>query len=254
MTGVPCQDGKKEEPPASRMRWAYGVTTVASRLTTLLPRTLDSLAHAGFDRPYLFVDGAWEHQIPEDYKAYEIACRNPPYRVHGNWVLSLYSLYLREPNVDRYALFQDDIVTCKNLRIYLEHCPFPPQGYWNLFTFRDNEQVVSNRASGWYPSNQMGRGALALVFNKAGVQLLLTSRHMVERPLDPERGWKSIDGGVVTAMQKEGWTEYIHAPSLVQHTGEMSSIGPKVHETRAKTFPGEDFNAWSLVPQSEVVR
>jgi hypothetical protein len=37
--------------------WAYGITTVPSRLTTLLPRTITSLAAAGFDKPHLFVDG-----------------------------------------------------------------------------------------------------------------------------------------------------------------------------------------------------
>jgi hypothetical protein len=109
-------DGERNTLKAPRYAWAYGVTTVPSRRNDLLPETLCSLCEAGFDAPRLFVDGdndpkGWEREF-----GLETTCRYPTIRTHGNWILALSELFIREPHAERYALFQDDLITYRNLR------------------------------------------------------------------------------------------------------------------------------------------
>ena len=86
---------------------------------------------------------------------------------------------------------------------------------------------------------------------------LLSQPHMYVRMKDCVRGHKYLDGGVVTALAKAGRKEFIHNPSLLQHTGKISSMGngAKGHgwgvvgsHPDALTFPGEDFDAMELLP------
>lgn len=224
------------------MKWSYGVTTVPSRFKDLLPRTLKSLAGAGFENPRLFIDGCKPEDIPQALRRYEITSHFPNLRTFGNWMTALWELYAREPKAERYAIFQDDFVTYKNLRQYLEDCDYPKRGYWNLYTFPQNEK----NTSGWYLSNQLGKGAVALVFNNEAVRTILQSQHMVNRPLDPKRGWQTIDGGIVTGFKQAGWQEWVHNPSLVLHTGEVSSMGHKPYED-TNIFKGEEFDALNLI-------
>lgn len=65
------------------------------------------------------------------------------------------------------------------------------------------------------------------------------------RVQDPTRGWRAVDGGIVTGMNKVGYREYVHYPSLVQHTGLISSMRNRQQPT-APSFPGEDFDAMTL--------
>ncbi len=229
-------------------RWSYGVTTVPSRVDDLLPRTLASLKEAGFDAPRLFVDGAKDATAYEKF-GLEVTTRYPNVRTFGNWVLSLWELYLRDPDANLYAVFQDDFITYKNLRTYLEKLDYPgrgdDKGYWNLYTFPRNQKKCKAEP-GWYVSDQLGKGAVALVFDRRAVQALLASSDMVGRPTNASRGWRAVDGGIVTALRKEGYTEYIHNPSLVQHVGDRSSMGNRKHQ-QATSFKGEDFDCLSLL-------
>lgn len=236
---------------AAVVSWSYGLTTVPSRVGDLLPRTLDSLAAGGFHAPRLFVDGADHQQIS---KMFEPMCssrgltatyRTTPVKTAGNWALSLGELYLLNPHADLYALFQDDFVTCRNLRAYLEQTLLPADGYYNLYTFPKYQAACNN--SGWNKTTQQGLGAVALVFRRETVVDLLSSRYMVERPQDRERGWQKIDGGIVDALRLTKTNfEYVHDPSLVQHTGLESSMGNRRHAL-ARSFPGEKFDALTLL-------
>jgi hypothetical protein len=85
------------------------------------------------------------------------------------------------------------------------------------------------------------------------VYRLLTSHHMAERPTDLKRGHRAIDGGVVSALNKVGRYEYVHSPSLVQHTGKVSAIGNREHPT-ADSFRGEDYDALELLATSTTVQ
>lgn len=251
-------------PPAGEeghpaLRWAVGVTTVPERRETLLPRTLASLEAAGFDHcdVRLFVDGG--ATFPSGFTGVKMSSRFPRLHCAGNWLLALAELWLRDPLADRWAVFQDDLVACRNLRAYLEACPFPERGYLNLYTFASNQarapKTPDGRGSlvGWYPSNQLGRGAVGLVFDRAGVVTLLSSRHVWARnypdPKAPERRTKAIDGGIVTAMQAAGWAEWVHNPSLLQHTGDVSTVGNLPHAT-APSFRGEGYDAMELVAEA----
>jgi hypothetical protein len=209
------------------VKWAYGVTTVPSRRGDLLPATLKSLADAGFDKPRLFVDGCSHRDAAsyEDQFSLPVTNRDPLMKAYLNWVFTLAELYARDPQADRYAVFQDDVVVVKCLRSYLDSVSYPERGYWNLYLHHQNHAFVKGK-TGFVPSNQAGKGGLGLVFDRASVIALLTHPHIVERPTSAEnRKDRALDGAVVTALKKAGWTEYVHAPSLVFHTGKVSAIG-----------------------------
>lgn len=234
------------------LQWAYGVTTTPKRRDDLLPRTLASLRTAGFAEPHLFVDGS--HDAAEWVRRFgnRITMRHPNLRTYGTWVLALAELFIRNPQADRLLLCQDDFVTYRNLRQYLERIPYQPKRYYNLYTFPMNVDHVAKAnggilpTNGWHESNQRGKGAVALMFDRETVMTLLMSQHMVSRPLHAGRGWRNVDGGVADALKKAGWKEMVHLPSLVQHTGFVSSMGNR-QQPLANTFRGEDFDALDLL-------
>lgn len=223
--------------------WSYGITTVPTRFNTTLPQTLDSLAKGGFDTPRLFIDGV--AVIPEHLTKYQQTQRIPSVGAYANWVLSLWELYLRSPLADRYAIFQDDLVSCLNLRHYLEAVTYPRLGYLNLYTFPKN---VQSQTTGFYRPVHHGQGALALVFNKEATKALLSFPYIVNKAGDADKSDRNIDGAVYNTMAKQGWNEFVHNPSLVQHTGETSTLGEDHNnQSRANTFMGEGFNALALI-------
>jgi len=233
----------------SRIVWAYGVTTVPKRFNDPLPRTLASLKKAGFDNPRLFIDGSLEC-LQEEADGCPRVLRSPSIKAYGNWILSLWELYVRQPNCDRYALFQDDIVLYPNLRHYLETFQYPQLGYWNLITYPSNSNDPTwDQGIGWQAApRQKGKGAQALVFDNATVKLLLQQKRIVDKPSwAGPRKHKSIDGVVSDALHGDcGYLEYVHNPSLVQHTGAISVMG-NPPQPDAPTFKGEDFNALDLL-------
>ena len=236
------------------MKWSYGVTTVPGRREILLPRTLASLKNGGFDSPRLFVDG--DIDGPSWARAFGLPAtlREPAIRVAPAWALALGELYLRDPAADRYAVFQDDIITCHNLRDYLEACPYPDRGYLNLWTCPKNQAMAPAESAGWFLSNQKGKGALALVFSREAAVTLLTHWHFVKRMQpsteEPERHWQAVDGGIVEAFSQAGWREWCHNPSLVYHLGRRSTIPGKMNARLRVIFRGEDFDARGFLAAS----
>lgn len=245
--------------------WAYGLTTVKSRFNDLLPRTLSSLAKAGFENPHIFVDGPEGLALP-----YTITNRCSRIRTYGNWVLGLAEIYIRNPTAMLYAMFQDDFTACRNLKAYLsktctskDDCQVlrgTPMLYWNLFTFPSRPPLGNQHlcpkdgngryVDGWYKSNQHGHGAVALIFSRQGVIDLLCHNHIVARPQDVHWGHKKLDGGICQAYRYANYTELVHYPSLVQHIGDKSSMENAPHP-RAEEYRGEDFDALSLLPAVE---
>lgn len=219
----------------------------------LLPQTLESLRLAGFDAPRLFVDGCKDLSEYEHFKL-PVTLRHPVVKTFGNWSLGIMELFYREPTADRYAMFQDDLITSVGLREYLEKSQYPEKGYQNLFTFRCNEKIVRGQATGWMEAScchddrkyNTGRGAVALVFSREALVTLLQQPHHVERPLHAGEWWRGIDGGISNSMNDAGWREYIHNPSLVQHTGDVSTIRNLTHQ-RAQTFRGPKFDLTTLL-------
>lgn len=250
------------EPIKGPTIWSYGITTVPERRHTTLPRTLHSLALAGFPSPHLFIDGGNELEVQSDGAALLTrTVRIPRTTIFLNWYLGLAELYGRNPNAHRYAMFQDDFVTYRNLRQYLEKVPYPEKGYLNLYTaFNSNEPVIRNKPVGWYEASllnpgepwQTGRGAIALVFSNDAVRTLLTAPSFINKPQAADKviATRKLDGGIVTAMNMAGYREYIHNPSLVQHTGDISTWkDPGNPHPHALSFRGEDFDALSLLAE-----
>lgn len=242
------------------MIWSYGITTVPMRLGDTFPRTLASLKQAGFNQPVLFVDGCADPTLYKQFNL-EMSIHTTRLRTFGNWLLALMELYIREPHANFYAIFQDDLIASRNLKSYIETVPYPGHGYLNLYTFPQNQQICPEGYLGWYPSNQRGRGALAIVMNRECLLGVLKSETIINKPQDPKRGYKSVDGALVTAMEAmPRFKEYVHNPSLVMHTGEVSSIrvlgGAQDvdHMARfrgvasiATSFRGEDYDVMELV-------
>jgi hypothetical protein len=247
-------------PKHHTIQWAYGVTTVPSRRDNLLLGTLTSLRLAGFDKPWVFIDGCedprlyWQWFEDRGLQYAGLTSHYPYVRTAGNWILSMWELWIRNPTCTRFALFQDDLVTYRNLRQYLDRCAFPSKGYWNLYTFNSNTGIApvddnGRTRVGWYKSNQFGRGAVGLVFDRQGVVDLLGNHHLSDRVQDLHRGWRAIDGGIVTALGKCGYTEMVHHPSLLQHTGQVSAMWNKPHQP-APHFLGESYDALLLLEDS----
>jgi hypothetical protein len=246
------------------MKWAYGVLTCPQRMNTLLRRTLTSLHRGGFEYPHVFADGVSHADAVSlsDALGSRLSVRHPAVMVSGHWVLSAHELLIRYHRAERFALFQDDMVCVRGLREYLERAPHPPRGYCNLYTFPSNQSFCPRDDSGrprvgWFksrpvdgnnPTFQTGRGAVALVFSREALVTLLSSRSLVEKCLASEERTrlKRIDGGIVNAMNLAGWSEYVHHPSLVQHTGVLSTVGNNPHP-EAESFPGEDSSALDLL-------
>jgi hypothetical protein len=248
------------------MQWAYGITTVwhdvngrehQHRFNELLPRTLESLRAGGFTQPTLFVDGCPFKKALE-YEAkfgVPVEVHNSNIQTHGNWFLAMHELYIRNYKAERFAVFQDDLICYKNLKEYLTWSPYPKRGYLNLYTFPQNHSFCpkhnksGGRVIGWHQASQRGWGAVGLVFSNEACRALLSSHHMVERVHSPD-GYKGVDGGIVEALRSGPikFSEYCHNPSLVQHTGILSSICNSGMST-SNVFNGEDFDAKELITQ-----
>ena len=224
------------------MKWAYGITTTPERRYSYFPQTLKSLAEAGFNKPTVFVDG------PQgDYSEFQLSIvrRSERIRAYGNWFLGLVELWFRNPRADRYAMFQDDMVTYKHLRDYLNTFTLQDNQYWNLYTFPQNEDLRPNDDPGWYASNQLGRGAVALVFNNRTVFAMLRSPILVAKPAAKQNPHRSIDGALAGCFHAMKVTEMVHYPTLVQHIGDCSSIGNGQHD-KPTSWRGQEFDANDL--------
>jgi hypothetical protein len=214
------------------MNWSYGITTVPSRAKTLLPATITSLAEAGFGRPVLFVDGNGSIDI------------NLPVVTHpnigqlNNWITALHYLVITT-KADRYALFEDDLVACRQLRQYLDKIPIN-RTYLNLITHEDN-RVETKDIPGWHVSNLLGRGAVGLVFDRA-TALLLTRDEMLTTY--PSNGGSKGDAAIARSLRSIGYKELVHFPSLVDHTGMESTIGHSYGKVSA--FLGVDYDLLSI--------
>jgi hypothetical protein len=96
------------------------------------------------------------------------------------------------------------------------------------------------------------------MFNRETVIQLLGSenfiRHRTSKHIVPktglEKGRHNVDGAVIVALRSDATRtvqEYCHNPSLVQHTGSEASTMGYSAKTESSLFPGEEFDARSLV-------
>lgn len=248
-------DVPKYDTPWVPGRWTAALTTVPSRVATLLPETLKAVAAAGI-QPVLYVDGLL---TPEQESAIRQAAgfdvtinQHRNIRTFANWYTAATDLYMTNPWAEHYLFLQDDLTCPKTLLQYLKSCRYPQNGYFNLYTFRENERVIEGKPPGWIEAyrsrqgHQLGLGAVGLIFPHNALITLLTQKHMLTRKRDAVRGNHSLDGAIVEAMNQAGYSEYVHNPSLLQHTGEESSMGNAKH-AKALSYRGDDFDLMTLL-------
>lgn len=237
-----------ERVDVNKIKWAVGLTTVRERLGTTLQPTLQSLEDAGFDKPHLFVDDVsmleW-CQRSDGLMEYNATVRGNRVRTFINYVLGLAELYARNPQADRYVMFQDDVVLSRNVRHYLDRLRMPDKSYWNLHAFPVNERLFGEEP-GWYKSDQSGKSATGLIYSNQGVMDLLTHTNTITRPKEV-KGHQNIDGWVMNTLRKRmQYVEYCHNPSLLQHVGHQSSMGHSRYQ-QSRSFRGEDFDCMELL-------
>lgn len=241
-----------------RVTWAYGVTTISSRFYTTLPRTLEHLVKGGFSTPTLYADDCTLEQAQQLENRYNLPV-TPRRRHHheqpgiawSNYLLALWDLCIRNRNATRIVLFQDDISCPYNLKSYLSSQPYPEKGYWNLYTSTDaNEEIAQRQPSnGWFRSNQLGKGALALVFDRPAVEALLGHILTSQRARSAKLNWtKNIDGWVMEILvNQQGYTEYCHKPGLVQHCGVGISTVGSPQLVAPKCYIGDEADCMDLL-------
>lgn len=253
-------------------KWTCGICTVPQRRTTTLPKTIHSILSSGFPSPHLFIDvqpneGSGEYPyIPDVIKEYQtdfgfnFTLHSTNIRAFGNWYLALGELYIRNPHANRYALFQDDIILCSDLREYLELSQYPDKGYMNLMTFPQNEaekfnyfpkETPEEKMIGWYPSNQKGKSATGYVFDRNTVLEILRSEHMQRRMQDEKKGHQNIDGALSDTLRMRGYTEYVHSPSLIRHIGTETTMGRNHPQKQPLdlSFRGENWSALDVLKE-----
>ena len=182
---------------------AVGLTTCMRQGFSYVADTLESLAAAGFE-PTVFNDEK------RDLGAY------------GASKHALRSLLDAQPDADGYLIFQDDIIAAKNLAAYLDAVLWPDDvakiGAISLFT--PMPRAVEG-ATGFercdFSEDRLTTGGLGLILPKHAAETLLR---------DPPRpgsrhGW---DLSVAEMCIREGLDWWYHHPSLLKHTGEISSI------------------------------
>lgn len=228
-------NGPTEVPPRRGRfvaNWAVGVTT-APRPRPTLPRCLESLAEAGWERPRLFAEPGSE--IPAGYGSLPTSHRDSTLGAFPNWFLGLAELVMRQPRAQAYFLGQDDVIFSAGLRDYLERnlWPAPRVGVVSVYSPSHYAQgkpagfLVEDR--GWD-----SWGALAYIFPNPSARALLSDPMVIDhRHHGPADGLRNIDSVVGLWCQRSGLPYFVHAPSLAQHIGETSTI-----------YPGASIDGW----------
>jgi glycosyltransferase involved in cell wall biosynthesis len=232
------------------LTWAVAVLT-APRTPPTLAATLDSLHLAGFEVMYLLAEPG--SAIPASASSLSLVRhqqRQGPFR---NFCRAAQALIRVHPDVDCYAIFEDDISAARGLRRWCDH-QFWPGGHdvVSLYTSR----VYSDDRPGWQTLN-LGRhrtfGALAFVFRGSALRDLLADAE-VRRHFE----WGTIGADEVVGewALKRGTGIAYHSPSLVQHEGRTTSVAQHARGRVGHAFSvGDvaDVEAWRR-PQPQAGR
>jgi len=234
-------------PPASRhgrrvRDWAVGVTT-APRIQPVLSTCLGSLARAGWERPYLFIDAAVN--LPEPYDKLACTFRDERVGAWPNYYLGLMELLLRRPRADVYMLVQDDALFYDRepLSLYLESVLWPGKTTCLVSLYCSAGDTAGE--PGWHSSKgEMNGGAVALAWPRELAKAFVTDRDVFEhRWLADELAATSIGNVISYWAHKRGVPVWLPTPSLVQHVGDTSTIWRVARASgkrRALRFVGDE--------------
>jgi len=200
--------------------WAVGVITAPRPIETLA-RSLASVHRAGW--PEVLVAADLDHK----------GCWR-------NWLEAVKRLTSLYPQADAYAIFEDDVVYCRNLRQYLQH---------HLWPAAENVALCSVfcpaayrlQKQGWHEERRWPSGSY-LVSSQAWILPPQAARAVVSElwHVDTPHG---TDGHVGQWAEDSGRTVWYHTPSLAQHVAdEYSAVGcrPEASLRVAVDFVGED--------------
>jgi hypothetical protein len=212
----------------SRVRkWAVGVVSSPRRQPTL-EITLDGLIRAGWDRPYLFLDGTV--RVPERFADLPGVVREPRVGCWPNHYLALAELLMRHPDADAYLLAEDDALFYdgESLRDYLEQMLWPDRRPCLLSLYCPS--VYSARSLGWRPlRRKWAVGSLALIFPRHLAQDFLLDQavcdHRWQRGQEPCGGLANTDVVIGRWAFRKRVPVWYPTPSLVQHLGVTSTLG-----------------------------
>lgn len=202
------------------MKWSIGITS-APRPTSTLERTVESIRRSGW------VDTPIITSVDETAKG--------PWR---NWMDTLELLVREQPKADIYAVFQDDVVLCRDLRRYAEATLWPENRKKIALCSPYCPTVHRGRKRGWNRLNAGWHlcGALTWFIPPEGARRILKNLKGIE-------AHSRIDARVGKWAQEAGKAIWYHTPSLAQHIGNRNSaLGDNsVNPCRvANDFIGED--------------
>jgi hypothetical protein len=208
-------------------RWAVGVLTSPRRRPTL-EITMERLIRAGWERPYLFLDGTV--RVPERYTHLPGALREPRIGNWPNYYLALSELSMRHPEADAYLLVEDDALLYdgENLREYMEQSLWPGLRPSLVSLYCPSDYTA--REFGWRPHRgEWTIGALAFVFPRRLARAFLLDEgvchHRWGRWQEDDQGLSNADVVVGRWARRRGIPVWYPTPSLVQHIGETSTLG-----------------------------
>lgn len=220
------------------MDWCVGMTT-SPRLTPTIQSSLRSVKQAGWPEIRIFAEPM--AALPDINAPSALSERDQKLGAFPNWYLGLTEMYLRNPRCEAYAMFQDDLLLAPSTRDYLENSlwPAPEIGVVSLYCpSHDHQQDTV----GFRPSTRGWKawGALAYVFSNPGLRAFLSDPVVLNhRHHGPADGLRNIDSVVGSWCQRANLPYFVHIPSLVQHTGDTSTIwrfGRAIGNRRALKF------------------
>lgn len=246
----------KHPLPKRVTEWAVGVTTSPRREPTI-HRTVDSLKESGFFPTVFAEPGSFvDVDAPVVQRTFRHGCWK-------NYVETLRDLLSLKPDAQAIAVFQDDIVICKNVKDFLEHDLWPGlrTGAVSLYSA---EEYESQGVVGIDKRGFMVLGLCAVVYPRDVAHRLVhefghdwRGCHCKTSYVDDVTKKKAADTWVSSSLKAMGRDVFHYRPSLVQHISDVSSVGHGGrHQVRPDTnvkyrmsehFPGEKadvFDVW----------
>lgn len=229
------------------MKCAIGISS-AQRMVNYVDRTVASLAVAGWDDVTIFAE-------PESPASGTVVRRPKQYGDWTNWYCGLFELVQTHHDADYFAMFEDDVVVCKNVRKYVEGI-LPHLGNFaslSLYTpgiySRPSPRLLHNECR-----QEETVSTLTVIFPASSVLSFLAynvghrSSGRVFFGKDRSNTGKDIVLGLWAFH--ENLPIYYHSPSLAQHIGLESTLPVELNREEkrfATDFVGEDFDALSLL-------
>ena len=239
-----CADYEPRLAANSVRRWSVGVTTAPRRKPTL-DRCLESVAAAGWQQVRIFAEP--RTPISRLASQHALVWRTAPSGAWPNWYLALAELYQREPLADAFLMFQDDALLCRGLRPYLEQMLWPHERLAYVSLYNPLAEPGSDPRWDAMSAGTLLPGAVALVFPNYAARLLLAdSQVLLHRRSGPTNGLKGTDAVVSAWAKRRNLPELIHAPSLVQHIGDTTTVSPAGQDRQRResgSFVGAEFDA-----------